>query len=441
MIILRRVNLDTDAKEARDRREYRWRPLVVPAAAAHRSGAVVYDSAGVVTFRHSMLGEPLEVPPARQYPCVLPTLLALDKSLSNASNSPRLASGSTLRQAFDAEYRTYLEQLSSLPPSGPWEPDYGSYVFDRRTAELYLVAPEFWHRLALLASNGKLNTDPAGAMTAEQIRDRLAGTVVGFVGASLGSNVVEGVMREMRPTAAKLADPDYLEATNLNRLQHGSLRYLSEPRAARTDLRSAFETHFVNKVHLVAYENQLVDPYMDFYLYEEGLQPENIERFLLGGDGEPRLDYVVEEADDLRIKIEVRRQARAHGIPVFMASDLGNRTQFQLQDYATTPDARLGYGVSDAELAERVELCMSRGSREDRFRAAAALLGSDFATDEFARWLQQEGEQPTSSIPQSGSVALLGGALTGKLLALHRLGHPLCERLVFDTRRLTLIVN
>jgi len=346
-----------------------------------------------------------------------------------------------LRQAFDAEYRRYLEELASLGSQGSWEPDYGSYVFDRRSAELYLVAPAFWHRVALLASNGKLNTDPAGEMTAEQIRDRLAGTVVGFVGASLGSNVVEGVMREMRPLAAKLADPDYLEATNLNRLQHGSLRYLTEPRASRADLRSAFETHFVSKVQLLAYENQLVDPYLDLYLYDEGIQPENIERFLIGGEGEPRLDYVVEEADDLRIKVEIRKRARAHGIPVFMASDLGNRAQIQLQDYATSPEAALGYRIPDAELLARVERCMARGSREDRAQAAEALLGSNFATDEFAQWMQQQGEQPTSAIPQSGSVALLGGAFLGKLLALHRLGHPLCERLVLDTRRLELLVD
>jgi tRNA A37 threonylcarbamoyladenosine dehydratase len=437
----REGKVNTKISDRADRRQYPWRPLVISTAEAHQSGGVVYDSAGVVTLRHVKLGAPVEVPPERQYPCVLPTLMALDKALSHASNSPRLRAGLSLRQAFDAEYQSYLERVSTLPPDGPWEPDYGSYVFDRRSGELYLVAPPFWHRIALLASNGKLNTDPAAAMTAEQIRDRLAGTVVGFVGASLGSNVVESVMREMRPLAAKIADPDYLEATNLNRLQHGSLRYLTAARAKRTDPRSAFETHFVNKVHLLAYENQLVDPYLELHLYDEGLTPENIERFLLGGDGEPRLDYVVEEADDLRIKVEVRKRARAHGIPVIMASDVGNRAQVQLQDYATSPEASLGFRVTDAELHASIERCMSRGTRDDRLELYTAMLGAGFAGDDFMPWLRQEGEQPTSSIPQSGAIALLGGALAGKLIALHRLGHPLCERLILDTRRLELFVH
>lgn len=413
---------------------------MIDAREAHQSGRITYTDSGHVKLRDERLPDVAEISPERQYPCILPTLLALDKALSGRSNSPVLRSGATLRQAFDKEYQAYLEQLARALPNA-WEPDYGSYVYDRRTGDLYLVAPEFWHRLALLTSNAKLLTDPEGLLTAEQIRDKLTGTVVGFVGASLGSNVIEGVAREMRPHVAKVADPDYLELTNLNRLQHGSLRYLSQPRARRTDLRNGFETRFVNKVDLIAYENQLVDPYMDWYLYAEGIDSDNLDRFLLGDGREPRLHYVVEEADDLRIKIEVRRRARKYGIPVFMASDLGHRSQAQLQDFSAHPDATLGYQIADEELMLRLERCMKSGDRQDFFGVARGLVGNDFAVDEYQDWIEQKGEQPTSSVPQSGSVAQLSGALGGKLLALHRLGHTLSERVVIDTRRLQMIVD
>lgn len=425
-----------------DRSQYRWRPLLLAAARAHREAAVSYDDAGNATLQHPALPASVRIPPERQYPCVLPTLLALDKALSTTSNSPRLSSGLSLREAFDHQYREYLERLGELQTQGSgWEPDYGTYVYDRKAGDLYLIAPEPWHRLALLSSNAKLLTDPAGTLSAEQIRDKLGGTVVGFVGASLGSNVIEGVMREMRPAVAKLADPDYLEATNLNRFQHGSLRYLSEPRASRSDRRNGFETRYVSKVELVAYENQLVDPYTDWFLYPEGVTTSNIESFLLGGGREPRLDYVVEEADDFRIKVEVRRRAREHGIPVFMASDLGHRCQAQLQDYSRDPGAPLGYRISDDELSRRLERCMQSGAREDLFAMASGLLGEGFAVDEYANWVEQRGEQPTSSVPQSGSVALLSGALCAKLLALHRLGHAGVERVIIDTRRLELRID
>lgn len=425
-----------------NRSKYRWRPLLLEAGRAHHDRSVVYGPDGSVSFSHPALPTAAHISPAQQYPCILPTLLSLDKALSGSSNSPRLRSGLTLRESFDREYSSYLERLGSEQrTNGAWEPDYGSYVYDQRANDLYLVAPEFWHRLALLTSNAKLLTDPAGVMTAEEIRERLSGTVVGFVGASLGSNVIEGVVREMRPGVAKLADPDYLEATNLNRLQHGSLRYLTQARACRNDPKNAFETRFVSKVELVAYENQLVDPYMTWFLYPEGVTTLNIDRFLLGDGDEPRLDYVVEEADDLRIKIEVRRRARAHGIPVFMASDLGHRSQAQLQDYSRDRHAPLGYRIEDAELARRLERLLQSGDRKDLFGVAQGLVGNDFAVDEYAGWIEQRGEQPTSSIPQSGSVALMSGALGGKLLALHRLGHALSERIVIDTRRLYMTVD
>jgi hypothetical protein len=424
----------------RNRSSHAWRPLLLDAAEAHRTGAVTYDASGTVTLRHAALGGGVVVTTAQQYPCVLPTFLALDKALSSASNSPRGDSGQSLREAFDQEYQAYLAQMTERTGSA-WEPDYGTYVYDRKTGDLYLIAPEYWHRLALLTSNAKLSTDPAGELSAAQIRTRLESAVIGFVGASLGSNLIEGVVREMRPRAAKLADPDYLEPTNLNRFQHGSLRYLSQARSRRNDAKNGFETLFVNKALLVAYENQLVDPYTDWYVYEEGIQRDNLDQFLLGDANEPRLDYVVEEADDIRVKIEVRKRARQYGIPVFMASDVGHRAQVQMQDYAAYPAAPLGYRIPDQELLQRLDRCMASGARGDLFRLVEGLIGANFAVDEYADWIEQRGEQPTSSIPQSGSVAQLSGALGGKLLTLHRLGHPLRERVIFDMRRLELILE
>jgi molybdopterin/thiamine biosynthesis adenylyltransferase len=424
-----------------NRCQFAWRPLLLDAAEAHREGWISYDERGWVTISHGALPRELRVAPEQQYPCVLPSLLALDKALSSASNSPLASSGQTLRGAFEAEYHGYLAGLSRERAGSTWEPDYGSYVYDIRAGDLYLVAPAFWHRLALLTSNAKLLSDPAGKLSAEQIRDRLGSTVVGFVGASLGSNVIEGVVREMRPRTAKLADPDYLEITNLNRLQHGSLRYLTRSRASRRDPRDAFETSFVNKAELVAYENQLIDPYTDWYLYQEGVNSRNLDEFLLGNGQEPRLDYVVEGADELGIKVEVRARARQHGIPVLMASDFGHRGQVQLQDYAANPDGTLGYRVPDEVLLHALERCKSSGDRADLFEFVRALAGDDFEVDEFALWMRQSGEQPTSSVPQSGAVAQLSGALAGKLLALHRLGHEPSERVIVDMCRLQMLVG
>jgi hypothetical protein len=124
-----------------------------------------------------------------------------------------------------------------------------------------------------------------------------------------------------------------------------------------------------------------------------------------------------------------------------MATDVGHRAQVQFQDYASNPQAPLGFRVADDELLRRLERLMSTGSRTDLISFAEALIGPGFAVDEYGAWIEQRGEQPTSSVPQSGSVAQLSGALTGKRLALHRLGHGSSERVIFDMRRLQLLVD
>lgn len=69
--------------------------------------------------------------------------------------------------------------------------------------------------------------------------------------------------------------------------------------------------------------------------------------------------------------------------------------------------------------------------------ASNSKLVTDHAEDEFAEWVRGEGEQPTSSLPQSGATAMASGAIGGKELALHVLGHPVPVRgrVVYDFRR------
>ncbi|MEY4548339.1 MAG: hypothetical protein RL685_4534, partial [Pseudomonadota bacterium] len=90
---------------APNRSLYTWRPLVLDAATAHQTGAIRYEADGTAWLTCEELGESVRIAPAQQYPCTFPTFLALDKSLSSSSNSPRLRSGRTLRETFDIEYQ------------------------------------------------------------------------------------------------------------------------------------------------------------------------------------------------------------------------------------------------------------------------------------------------------------------------------------------------
>jgi hypothetical protein len=409
------------------------RLLLLDAAQAHRSGAVRYMPDGTAVLRHPSTGE-LELDLHHQIPCIRATFDDLNKALSRMANSPLLAGGRTLRDAYDEASAEYDALCSEAMAEGRPEPDYGTYVFDPRERALYLVAPVAWHRLALVTSNSKLLHDPEGALSWAEIRRRLEGVVVGFAGVSVGGNVLEGWLREARPNRVKVADPDWVELTNLNRGERMTLRHVARSRAARFDPSNPYETPRVSKAAYIAHESSLVDPYVEFFVYEDGLTRENIERFLCGdGGSEPKLDVLVEEMDDLDLKISVRQVARRHGIDVLMLSDFGHRVHALWNPFRTDPQAPLGHGASDDEL-QALLAAVKAGDRGKLSAFITALCGESSTGDEFTAWLDGVGEQPTGSLPQSGATAMASGAIGGKEIALHVLGYPPARgnRVIYD---------
>jgi molybdopterin/thiamine biosynthesis adenylyltransferase len=428
------------------RPRHRLQPLSLPADTAHNERLVVYADDGTVSFRHPALAEAvgaeqLEIAPAQQFPCVFATFMDLSKALSNNANSPLLEGGVSLRQEFDREFAHYRELVGRCRSEGGWEPDYGTYVLDPSSLRLYLVAPEYWHRLALTTSAGGLLLDPEQKWHWRQVRQRLERAVVGVVGVSVGSNVVEALCRELRPRQLKLADPDCVELTNLNRLERIGFTDLVAPRSSRRDLRNPFEVQRCNKAELTAHRQNLVDPYAEFFVYPTGVDERNIERFLLGGGGEPKLDLVVEEADDISLKVYLRQRCRELGIPVLMMSDFGHVVASHFQDFARHPQLPIAYACDDAECQRSLERCLTTGNRDDLFDFVHRFVGSDCMRDEFGQWIRGQGEQPTSSLPQSGATAMVAGGLAGKLVARYFLGHALPARAVHDLGRHSLEVD
>lgn len=404
------------------RLDHSLRPLLLDAAESHRSGAVSYADDGTATVRHpaylASLPDGLTFPPARQFPAIKATFDDLNKTISRLSNSPLMGTR-TLREIYELEAASYEQAVMACEASGGWEPDYGTYVVDRAGFALYLVAPERWHRLALVTSNAKLLTDPEGHLGWAQLRARLEGTVIGFAGVSVGGNVVEGWLREARPRAVKIADPDWVEVTNFNRGERMSLRHAVASRGARFDRRSPWEQPRVSKAEYVTYEQQLVDPYLRGYVYAEGLTRGNIDAFLLGGAGEPRIDVLVEETDDFAFKIAIRQAARRHGIDVLMMTDFGHRAHVLWNAFAQ--GGALGAGADQAALEKAVD-GLRAGDRSQIMHFVDGLCGAGHGVDEFGAFLAGQGEQPTSSTPQSGATAMASGAIGGKELALWALG-------------------
>lgn len=140
---------------------------------------------------------------------------------------------------------------------------------------------------------------------------KFSGARIGIAGLNVGNPAalcitLEGGGREM-----KFADNDTLSVSNLNRF-----------RASLADLG-------LNKAVLSARQVYEIDPYMSIEVLDNGIQPENIERFLL----KPRIDVLVEEMDDLPLKIKIREHARKHRIPVVMVTGNGENVVIDVERF------------------------------------------------------------------------------------------------------------
>lgn len=151
---------------------------------------------------------------------------------------------------------------------------------------------------------------------------------VGVVGLSVGQTVSVTLAMERSVGELRLADFDTLELTNLNRIRTG-VQNLGE-----------------KKTSVVTQEIAEIDPFIEVKVFPEGITDESLDDFLLK-DG--KLDLLIDECDDLRLKIRMRQRARELGIPVLM--ETSDRGMVDVELYNKEPIRELFHGkIADHEI-------------------------------------------------------------------------------------------
>jgi molybdopterin/thiamine biosynthesis adenylyltransferase len=144
---------------------------------------------------------------------------------------------------------------------------------------------------------------------------------IGVVGLSAGHAIATALALERVCGALRIADPDRLELSNLNRL-----------RAGVHELGLA-------KVALTARAIAEIDPFLSIDGYPDGVHDGNVDAFL--GDG--GIDLLIEECDSLDVKLRVRERARELRIPVVMATS--ERGMVDVERFDLEPDRPLLHGL------------------------------------------------------------------------------------------------
>jgi molybdopterin/thiamine biosynthesis adenylyltransferase/nitroreductase len=162
-------------------------------------------------------------------------------------------------------------------------------------------------------------------------QERLRAIRIGVIGLSVGSASAVALAMEQVGGELLLADFDRLSLSNMNRLRAG-VHEIGVPKAILT-ARAIAE----------------LDPYARVRPFLDGITDANMDAFLRPG-GRP-LDLLVEECDDLYVKVRVRQCARALRIPVVM--ETSDRGLLDVERFDLEPDRPIFHGlVGDLDAEE-----------------------------------------------------------------------------------------
>lgn len=239
----------------------------------------------------------------------------------------------------------------------------------RRTL-VAVLDPHSFRRLRLDRNRNKITQ-------AEQ--DAFGRLTIGVIGLSVGHAIAHTLALEGLCGRLRLADNDTIELSNLNRIP-----------ATVFDLG-------VNKAVVVSRRIAELDPYLEIEVFTDGLTEDCMDEFFDG------LDVVIEECDSLDIKLRVREEAKARGIPVFM--ETSDRGLFDVERFDLEPDRELFHGLLGTIAPESL-----RGlSTHDKAPHVMRILQTSDLSPRMAASMV-EIDRTVSTWPQLAGDVQLGGA-------------------------------
>ena len=206
-----------------------------------------------------------------------------------------------------------------------------------------------------------------------------------ITGLNTGNSAALCIALEGGCNKMKFADNDILTVSNLNRF-----------RAGLCDLG-------VNKGALSARQVYEINPFADIEVFEKGLSDLNLERFLL----HPKVDLLVEEMDNLDLKIKIREIARIHKIPVLMVTGNGENVIIDVERFDINNNAPLLNGYLKPPVIEKIK----RGTEsfEEKIKLARDFMGAEYLVKRLQDSFKQVGKS-LAGIPQLSESSFLRGA-------------------------------
>ena len=215
-----------------------------------------------------------------------------------------------------------------------------------------------------------------------------SGKTIGVAGLNVGNPaaicmVLEGVL-----SGAKYADNDILSLSNLNRF-----------RARVADLG-------LNKAVLSARQSFEINPFLSLEVFETGIALGQERDFLTA----PKLDVLIEEMDNLVLKVSIRQEAKLLGIPVVMVTGNGENVIVDVERYDLDPDLKILNGYLDQSIIETIQGPKLKSlSGRQKVLLARDFMGERYLVERLRLSFMEVG-QSLAGIPQLAESSFLRGA-------------------------------
>ncbi|MEI8232332.1 MAG: ThiF family adenylyltransferase [bacterium] len=239
----------------------------------------------------------------------------------------------------------------------------------------------------------ELRTARNNPLYSPSVQNNFHKLTIGVVGLSVGSNIVRALVYAGIGNTFKIADPDYLSTSNLNRITANLL-----------DLG-------LNKTTIMSRQIWELDPYINIIIYDQGITGDNLEEFLTS----PRLDLVFDEADDLVLKLHLRLAAKSAKVPYLMVTDNGYNAEIDVVRFDQSGQSGDTGDLPDVSLAEIAGALNNSEKLELSPKAEQELINTLIGSEDRAVEMKLAGKMKLSGKiagwPQLQAVAGVGASL------------------------------
>ncbi len=269
--------------------------------------------------------------------------------------------------------RQFLEDKGTGDNKGSW------VYFPWLNTLVHIVNEEDYY--SLRTNRNKL------LLTAKE-QEKLNNAVVGVAGMSVGAGIAIGCVYSGISNTIKIADADIVDTTNLNRIEVG------------------VQDLYEKKTILAARRIYEANPYAQVLEYDHNLTESNLEEFFSKG---AKLDLVVDEIDDFKMKVLLRTKARETKTPLLMMTSIGDNLLVDIERYDTDSSTKPFQGKAE-EAVKRIS-SSTEITREDMIRYSVELVEKKHVPKRALQSLQEIGKtlsgrpQLFSTVSASGGVA------------------------------------